>query len=129
MPTVPAAAPFASVSACHATFMELIIPRTYCPTSANYLPFILYSISGCLPFTGTRDWRPFLLHYLLRMANCAPVLCLSFDVRARTSLSVFVSVSIYVMSVMSTHPFLTILAALFFLFACWLFVSSARLPS
>lgn len=51
MPTVPAAAPFTSVSACLTTFMELIAPvLAHRPTI--YLPFILYSISGSLPFTG-----------------------------------------------------------------------------
>lgn len=60
MPTVPAAAPFTSVSACLTTFMELIAPvLAHRPTI--YLPFILYSISGSLPFTGASRPAPLIL--------------------------------------------------------------------
>lgn len=115
MPSVPAAAPFASVSACHTTFMELIIsPQrpTTCP---------LFSIQSVAVFLSPEPGSP---HTFSRN------IFLEWQIVLQSlSMSVSVSVSVSVMSVMSTHPFLSILSALFSLFACWLFVFFARLPS
>jgi len=84
MPSVPAAAPFASVSACHTTFMELIIPLNG-QLLALYSLFnqwlsAFHQVLGLQILSpGTSSWNGKL---------CAPVTVLqSLDVRVRVRLS------------------------------------------
>lgn len=65
MPTVPAAAPFTSVSACLTTFMELIAPLlAHRPGPSTCPLFSIQSVALCLS-PGPRDLPE-------KMANCAP---------------------------------------------------------